>query len=133
MKETLKSILVHAVRNEFWQAVVALVEGVVFEGVVVAACYAFSSPPIDSSREIYEALSASRKGRTIYVGDFNARHVGWCTTNNRAGKELLSWCGSRRMMILAPTSPSFSYSAGSSRLIPALCRTISNAPQRCRC
>lgn len=112
VKKSLRARLLFVVRNVDCQAVVTLVEGV-----VIAACYAASRATTTNMQELLDVLRECRRGKCFFVGDFNARHVGWRARTDAAGKSLAGWCADRRMTVLAPVRPTCYPASGGSSTI----------------
>lgn len=65
-------------------------------------------PPGQSASSIAETLnklSPYIRGKTIIIGDFNARHVKWCTQTNKHGTYLRRWQKRHSLSLAARSSP----------------------------
>jgi len=64
--------------------------------------------PSTTKNELVKALDTIHykcKGKTILMGDFNARRVEWCTRNDTRGNQLVKWATHRGWIIDAPNIP----------------------------
>lgn len=71
-------------------------------GATLGAIYCPTHKPWPGLLDALEMFQSLTTGKGILLGDFNARHVSWCTKSTHRGRRIVEWAAQRRYDICTP-------------------------------
>lgn len=76
-------------------------------GTMIGAIYSPPRAPVTGLLAVLDAFNETARGSAVLLGDFNARHLTWCSRNTARGNKPRQWAQMKWWRIHAHNGPTF--------------------------